>query len=127
MNDLIVNQRDGSTILRANTWLYLKTIKNEGTLEEKVHYRPYMLEDWEYLKTLKLGLFGDAASRDTRVWNSTFIRFGWLDKELSSLEWVSFAEVIEDHRKGIISKTNRNKLNHVCRLLFMSIREINHV
>lgn len=124
MNDIVINPQDGSTITRGNSWLYLRVVQKEGTFEEKVHYRPYTLDDINYLKSIKLGLCGDKTQHETRIWNSTFIRFGWLDQGLSSLEWVPISKAANDYVNRTISKTNRTKLNHVCRLLFISIKDI---
>lgn len=124
MKDPIVNPRDGSIIEPSNTWLYLKVVKAKGTPEEKVLWRPYKLEDHTHLETLKLGLLGDGRSRLTTVWQNTYIRFGWLDKELNSLDWVSLEYLIYTYHNKMITKTNRAKLNHICRLLFISIKDI---
>ena len=73
---------------------------------------------------MKLGLLGDERSRLTTVWQNTYIRFGWLDKELNSLDWVSLEYLIYTYHNKMITKTNRAKLNHICRLLFISIKDI---
>ena len=124
MKDPIVNPRDGSIIEPSNTWLYLKVVKAKGTPEEKVLWRPYILEDRTHLETLKLGLLGGERSRLTSVWQNTYIRFGWLDKELNSLNWVSLEYLIYTYHNKTMTKTNRAKLNHICRLLFISIKDI---
>ncbi len=124
MKDPIVNPRDGSIIEPSNTWLYLKVVKAKGTPEEKVLWHPYILEDRTHLETLKLGLLGDERSRLTSVWKNTYIRFGWLDKKLNSLNWVSLEYLIYTYHNKTMTKTNRAKLNHICRLLFISIKDI---
>lgn len=124
MKDPIINPHDGSIIEPSNTWLYLKVVKAKGKPEEKVLWRPYKLEDRSHLETLKLSLLGDEHSRLTTVWQNTYIRFGWLDRELNSLNWVSLEYLIYTYHNKTMTKTNRAKLNHICRLLFISIKDI---
>ena len=124
MKDPIVNPRDGSVIEPSNTWLYLQVVKTKAENKQEVLWRPYKLEDRTHLETLKLGLLGDERSRLTSVWNKTYIRFGWLDKQLNSLDWVSLEYLLHTYHQKTITKTNRAKLNHICRLLFISIKDI---
>lgn len=124
MKNLIVNPHDGSIIEPSNTWLYLKVVKAKGTLEEKILWRPYKLKNHSRLETLRLGLLGDERSRLTSVWKNTYIRIGWLDKEFNSLDWVSLDYLIYTYHNKTMTKTNQAKLNYICRLLFISIKDI---
>lgn len=121
-NETIPNYRTGDVITVSNSWLYYRQ-----PWKETYHYQPYSLSKIQMLNTLRLALQGDISARESSVFKSSFIRFGWLDKGLKDLHWVALADVIEDHRKGTLSKTNRTKLDHVCRLLFISIKDIKHV
>ena len=129
MKNPIVNPHDGSIIEPSNTWLYFKMIKviinpAPGENNSQVIWKPYRLNQVEYLQTLKLGLLGDPRCRDTTIWRRTYIRFGWFDKELNSLEWISLDDIFQAYIDKTITKTNRAKLNHICRLLFISIKDI---
>lgn len=121
MQELLVNPKTGDVITVSTTWLYYrKTIKGVH------HYFPYSLDKQEMLKTLKLALLGEISALDSSVLKNTFIRFGWLDKNLKNLEWVCMKDVLKSHQDKTIKKSVKTKLDHVCRLLFISIKDIKH-
>lgn len=121
-NETIEHPRTKDIITISNSWLYYRQ-----PWKENYHYQPYTLSKIQMLNTLRLALTGDVSARESSVFKSTFIRFGWLDKGLKDLRWVSLSEVINDHYTKQLSKTNRTKLDHICRLLFISIKDIKHV
>lgn len=121
MKDVLIDSKTGDTITPSNTWLYFRKTRKGIN-----HYEPYSLERTDMLTTLKLGLLGDGRALDSATFKNTFIRFGWLDKGLKDLQWISLTEVLDQLKNKTLKKANRVKLDHVCRLLFISIKDINH-
>jgi len=122
MQEFIVNPKNGDIITVSTTWLYYrKTIKGVN------YWKPYTLDKHEMLQTLKLALLGDISALESSVLGNTFIRFGWLDKGLKDLQWVSLKDVIKAHKEKTLKKSIKPKLDHICRLLFISIKDIRHV
>ena len=125
MSGKIYNPKDDSFITLSNTWLYYKSKEvntTEGT--QTVHWRPFSIDNTEMLTTIKLALTGSIAHQEAVAFQCTYIRFGWLDKTLNSLEWIPLSEVLKAYKNKTLSKQQRGKLNHVCRLLFISIKDI---
>lgn len=122
MNTNLVNPKNGDIITVSTTWLYYrKTIKGVN------YWQPYTLEKHEMLQTLKNALLGDISSLESSVLENTFIRFGWLDKGLKDLQWIALKDVLKAHQQKTLKKSVKAKLDHVCRLLFISIKDIRHV
>lgn len=121
MQNQLINPKTQDVITVSNSWLYYRK-----TVKGKAHWYPYSLEKKDMLITLKLALTGDEIAKDSAVFKNTFIRFGWLDKGLKDLQWVSLEEVLIQFKDKKLKKTIRAKLDHVCRLLFISIKDIKH-
>ncbi len=127
MSGKVFNPKDNSYITISNTWLYYKVKEvNVADGTKVVHWRPYSIDNLEMLTTLKLALTGSLKHQEAAAFQKTYIRFGWLDKTLNSLEWVPLSEVLTAYKNKTLSKQQRGKLNHVCRLLFISIKDIRH-
>ncbi len=127
MSGKVFNPKDNSYITISNTWLYYKTKEvNVADGTKVIHWRPYSIDNLEMLTTLKLALTGSLKHQEATAFQKTYIRFGWLDKTLNSLEWVPLSEVLTAYKNKTLSKQQRGKLNHVCRLLFISIKDIRH-
>lgn len=121
MQQQLVNPKNGDIITVSTTWLYYrKTIKGVN------YWLPYTLEKHEMLQTLKNAFLGDISSLESSVLENTFIRFGWLDKGLKDLQWISLKDVLKAHKEKTLKKSIKAKLDHVCRLLFISIKDIRH-
>lgn len=125
MSGKVFNPKDNSYITISNTWLYYKAKEvNVADGTKVVHWRPYSIDNLEMLTTLKLALTGSLKHQEYAAFQRTYIRFGWLDKTLNSLEWIPLSEVLKAYKNKTLSKQQRGKLNHVCRLLFISIKDI---
>lgn len=122
MKELLVDPNTNDTITPSNTWLYFRKTRKRIN-----HFEPYSLEHADMLTTLKLGLLGDERALNSSAFKNTFIRFGWLDKGLKDLQWISLEDALKQLNSRTIKKSTRIKLDHVCRLLFISIKDIKHV
>ena len=121
MKELLVDPNTNDTIMPSNTWLYFRKSKKNVH-----HYEPYSLNQVEMLKTIKLALMGCKISKVSSTFKNSFIRFGWLDKGLKDLHWISLEDALKQLNSRTIKKSTRIKLDHVCRLLFISIKDIKH-
>ena len=121
MQEQLINPKTGHVITVSNTWLYYcKRVKGVN------HFYPYSLDKQEMLQTLKLALLGDVSALESSVVENTYIRFGWLDKGLKDLQWISLLDVLKAHKTKTLKRSVKTKLDHVCRLLFISIKDIRH-
>lgn len=121
MQEQIVNPRNGDVITVSTTWLYYRK-----AVKGVYHWFPYTLEKHDMLKTLKLALQGDISALESSVFENTFIRFGWLDKGLKDLRWISLKDALIAHKEKTLQKSVKTKLDHICRLLFISVKDIRH-
>ncbi len=121
MSKVLIDPNTKNIITPSNTWLYYRR-----TEKGVFHYHPYSIDHTAMLKTIKLALMGDEIAKDSVVFQNSFIRFGWLDKGLKDLKWVSLPEVLSQLNEKTLKKSNRIKLDHICRLLFISIKDIKH-
>lgn len=121
MQNQLIDPHTNDVITVSNSWLYYRK-----PVKGVMYWNPYSLEKQDMLKTLKLALMGDKIAQESSVFQNTFIRFGWLDKGLKDLQWVSLAEALEQFKTKKLKKSIRAKLDHVCRLLFISIKDVPH-
>ena len=117
MSGKVFNPKDNTYIIPSNTWLFFK---NGNT------YTPYELKQAHMLVSCREALMGYKKFERSEAFKNTYVRFGWLDKNRNSLEWIPLSQLLENYRNKTITKQQRSKLNHVCRLLFISIKDIKH-
>lgn len=110
-------------IVPSTTWLYYKQAKHNDEHVKLVYY-PYNINLAAELKILRDALTGDERAKQSTVYQDTLVRFGWIDKGLNDLKWIPLPELVQSYLDKTISKTNRGKLTHICRLLFISIKDI---
>lgn len=120
------NTRDNSLINVSCTHLYYRNEKNFAVDGNEIVcvYEPYDVRQLQRLNIIARALLGDEKARQDDIYHNTVVRFGWLDKSLNSLTWIPLPELVRQYKDKEISKTNKSKLMAICRLLFISIKDI---
>ncbi len=122
IND-IYDRANKTVIVPSTTWLYYRQDKKNDPKVTAVYY-PYNINLSEELKVLRDALMGDEVAKKSMIYEAALVRFGWLDKDLGNLRWIPLSTLVDSYIDSTISKSHRIKLSHICRLLFLSIREI---
>lgn len=119
----IYDRVNKTLIVPSSTWLYYRQERRNDPKVVAV-YQPYNINLAAELLLLRNAMIGDELAKTSATYNAALVRFGWIDKGLNSLRWIPLSELVDSYRNKTISKTNRGKLSHICRLLFISLKDI---
>lgn len=119
----IYDRANKTLIVPSTTWLYYRQERHNDPKVVAV-YQPYNINLATELQILRDAMIGDDLAKTSATYNAALVRFGWVDKGLNSLRWIPLAELVQAYKDKTISKTNRTKLSHICRLLFISLKDI---
>lgn len=119
----IYDRANKTLIVPSSTWLYYRQERHNDP-KVVATYWPYNINLATELKILRDAIVGDNLAKTSATYNAALVRFGWVDKGLNSLRWIPLAELVEGYKNKTISKSSRSKLSHICRLLFISLKDI---
>ena len=119
----IYDLANNTLIVPSSTWLYYRQERHNDP-KVVATYWPYNINLATELQILRDAMIGDVLAKTSATYNAALVRFGWVDKGLNSLRWIPLAELVQAYKDKTISKTNRTKLSHICRLLFISLKDI---
>lgn len=120
MNDILVKAEEFS-VEKGPTVLYKRT-KTRGN--DIPHYAPFTLEDHAMLVTIREALLGDKRAQESAAFLRAHMRFGWIETNFNSLEWMSVSALFHGYYTNTLTPTAKRKLMELAKVLFISIRQI---
>lgn len=92
-------------------------------LEVDKEYVPILFSNIHVLNCIKNLFTGCLNPAEYKTLGKVYVRYGWLDKKLNSLEWVSVLELYERFANNQLGKTDKGKLVRVLQQITLSKRD----
>lgn len=110
------------TVVKGPTILYKQT---RHTMKDGIPlYNPYTADDGAMLVTLRDAITGDKRARESKTYKNTVVRSGWIEPGFNSLKWLKLSDLVEGYYYNTLTPAEKRKLMEVCRLLFISVKEM---
>lgn len=112
---------DEFSVEKGPTVLYKRT-KARGS--DIPHYAPFTLEDNAMLITIRAALLGDKRAQQSAAFLRAHIRFGWIETNFNSLNWMSVSALHHGYYTNTLTPAAKRKFMELAKVLFISIRQI---
>lgn len=122
-NGQILNNPGKYAVIKGPTVLYKGTTRssvNEGV----PLYTPFQIDDAKMLITIRDALIGDKRARAAAAYTKAHVRFGWIEPGFNSLVWIKLSDLVDGHYNNTLNVQQKRKLMEVCKLVFVSIKDI---
>ena len=119
----ILNNPGKYAVIKGPTVLYKQTERssfNEGV----PLYTPFQIDDAKMLITIRDAIIGDKRARGASAYTKAHVRFGWIEPGFNSLNWIKLSDLVDGHYNNTLNVQQKRKLMEVCRVLFVSIKDI---
>lgn len=110
-------------VKRGPTVLYKRSVIS-GSKTALPLYMPFEIDDSKMLITIRDALIGDERARESSAYQRTHVRFGWIESNFNSLNWIKLSDLVDGHYNNNLTASEKRKLMEVCKLLFISIKSV---
>lgn len=88
------------------------------------HYAPILYTNTDMLKAIHNLFTGCLQPGDFEVLDKILVRYGWMDKKLNSLRWMSVIELYRRYSNNTLDHSDKSKLNRVLQQITLSKRDM---
>lgn len=87
-------------------------------------YEPILYTNVNMLKAIHNLFTGGLQPGDFELLDKILVRYGWMDKNLNSLRWMSIIELHQRYTNNDLTHSDKSKLNRVLQQITLSKRDV---